>query len=190
MPPPAPGQLHDRGHNRAVPLGKVIAAPVSRYIVGIFGVQEIVQVGGPGVIGIERQPSHSPFGFKLERVISGFPVVPKEGGTDKLRIGSPVSRKGDETRPRLVDVQRIIQTMTARPDVGNTESRVGDLSLDTQVELVNHPVLSLSGIAADALRRYSCRREAAWKRLRKSKKWLAVFNPIVISLTDLKRSTR
>src|SRR5690606_15490177 len=139
-------QIPLTGNDGAMLLHEVIVAPMTGYIVGILGVQVIVQVRGPGVMAVERKLAHSVVGVQLQSIVVRRTIFPDEGASDKLRIGTPIWRKWDQAGFRLIDVERVVEASASRTNVGATESVITNPLFKTHIELVDCTIVGFRRI--------------------------------------------
>src|SRR5690606_13538737 len=185
----APGQFNNRRDNTPMPLIEVIVTPVAGNIVGTLGIQEVMEIGRPGVVCIKGDGPHFPLGLQLEGVIVGTSILTNEGRADELGIGATLLGKGNHAGLRLIDIECVVETSAPRPDIGGTQSDFSHLTFKAEIELVDRAVVGFHGKAAYALGRNDSRLQTFGKRSGEGEEGLSVDQFIDICFADLKRTS-
>jgi hypothetical protein len=102
-------------------------------VIRIFEVQVVRAIIRESVVTIKTQISHSSPDLELQRVKVRLPVGLPKCRIHELREGSPAVCKRYVAGLWLVDIQAVVEPSAARADVGNSESEVSYLLLDTNL---------------------------------------------------------
>src|SRR5262249_59111929 len=110
---------------------------------GVLSIREVVDIIRPGPVRVEGRKTRAAPRLELERIVARLAIRAELGDADHLWVRPSGVGECRRRRPRLVDVQGIIQPSAARADVGGSQADLVNLFLDAQIELMDRPVIRL-----------------------------------------------